>query len=432
MVTPRETLKITAYDKHLRRVGWIGSPVLCTFTQRDLAQGTGSIMLGQKDPVLGHLMTPGARLVVEYLGRPFMSGPVWGLSGSILDDQPVTLQLRDDWMHLDTPAYVRPAGNIVAATMTDLAQSTVTGSAGAPGTVQGQGGYYKWPAVSSREAAVKAIVMENLVGRLGMNIRAMPDQGRGGPATDLPRVRFSTLAEAVTPVLRAGGLTLRIWQGLGDSFLSLDVAAITVHQSAMTAKSGVLKSGTWTTNPPQVTRPLLGGPGEIAARAFWPAADTALEAEWGVILERFKDATGAGLEWIDGTDDSLKVAKYYLLSPNVTAEEKADFVSYMTEIATNMLAEGRPTSGLAIELSETKKFHFGGPDGVQLGDLVPVKAQGRVFEDNRITEATLTLTKDGAFTATPFVGERTNDPNQRLAQAIAAVARSQRRNIISR
>jgi hypothetical protein len=430
--TPRETLKITAYDKFLQRKGWVANPVSCSFTQRDLAQGTGSLMVSPHDPILKHLMTDGARLVVEYRDRPFMSGTVWGASGSILDDQPVTLQLRDDWMHTETPAYVRPAGNVVAATLTDLAQATVTGSAGAVGTVKGQGGYYKWPAVSSREAAVKAILIENLRDRLGMNIRAMPDQGRGGPATNLPRVRFSTLAEAITPVLRAGGLTLKIWQGLGDAFLSIDVAATTVHPKAMTAKSGVLKGGTWTTNPPQVTRPLLGGPGEVAARAFWPMVDTAREAQWGIVLERFKDATGASLEWIDGTDDALKVAKYYLLSPYVAAAEKAEFTAYMTEIAENMLVEGQATSGLAIELSETDRFHFGGADGIQLGDLVPVMAQGREFSQNRVTEATITLSKDGAFTVTPFVGERTNDPSRKLAQAIAAVARSQYRNITSR
>lgn len=428
----RDTLKITAYDKTMKRVGWVGNPVSCSFTQRDLAQGTGSLMLGQRDPILNYLMEPGARLSVEYRGRPFMSGPVWGASGSILNDKPVTLQLRDDWMLTETPAYVRPAGNIVAATLTDLAQATVTGTAGASGTVDGQGGYYKWHAVSSREAAVKAILIENLRDRLGINIQAMPDQGRGGAANDLPRVRFSTLADAVTPILRAGGLTLKIWQGAGNAFLSLDVAAITSHPSALTAASGVLKGGDWTTSPPQVTRALLGGPGEIAARAFSPLVDTALESQWGVVLERFKDATGAGLEWVDGTSDALKVAKYYLLSSNVTASEKAEYVAYMSEIAENMLTDGAPTSGLAIELSETKRFHFGGTDGVQLGDLVSVKAQGRTFADNRITEATLTLSKDGSFTATPFVGERTNDPTQRLARTIAAVARSQRRNITSR
>jgi len=431
-MSARDTLKITAYDKTLKRVGWVDNPISCTFTQRDLAQGTGSILLGQRDPILEYLMTPGARLTVEYRGLPFMSGPVWGASGSILNDKPVTLQLRDDWMLTETPAYVRPAGNITAASLTDLAQATATGTAGPSGTVEGQGGYYKWPAVSSREAAVKAILIENLRDRLGINIVAMPDQGRGGAATDLPRVRFSTLAEAVTPVLRAGGLTLKIWQGLGDDFLSLDVAVVTVRPQAMTAESGVLKGGTWTTTPPQVTRAILGGPGDIAARAFWPLVDTSLESDWGVVLERFKDATGAGLEWASGTSDALKVAKYYLLSPNVTAAEKADYVAYMSEIAENMLTDGRPTSGLAIDLSETKRFRFGGADGVQLGDLLTVKAQGRTFADNRVTEATLTLGKDGAFTATPFVGERTNDTTQRLTQAIAAVARSQRRNITSR
>lgn len=431
-MSARDTLQITVFDKYKQRKGWIGNPISCTFTQRDLAQGTGSIMLGQQDTALAHLMQPGARLTVEYRGEPFMSGPVWGLSGSILDNQPVTLQLRDDWMHLDNPAYVRPAGNIVASSLTDLAQATVTGTAGASGTVKGQGGYYKWPAVSSREAAVKAILLENLRDRLGMDVRAKPDQGRGGAATGLPRVRFSTLAEAVTPVLRAGGLTLKIWQDTTNPWLWIDVAEVTVHPQSMTAESGVLKGGSWTISPPQVTRAILGGPGEVAARAFWPMKNAALEAEWGIVLERFKDATGAGLEWVDDTADALKIAKYYLLSPYVTTAEKAAFVAYMDADAATMLVEGQPTSGLAIELSETERFHFGGADGIQLGDLVPVKAQGRDFTQNRVTEATLTLSSNGAFTATPFVGERTNDPNRRLAQAIAAVARSQRNIITSR
>lgn len=422
--------KITVYDRLMKRKGWIGAPLSCTFTPRFNAQGTGQIVLSPDDRMMKHLLTEGARVTVAYRGVHLMSGGIGTIGGSVLPNRPVTFQVVDDWRLTSSLAYINPAEDAAATSLTDVAQAIQHGSGPVAGKVWGQTGYYPWPTVTSREAAVKAIMGDNLRDRLGVNIDIMPDLGRGGSPTRLPQVRMQTLAEAVQPVLRDGDLGMRIMQPEDGDRLQLDVWAPRRYPRKLTARSGVLVDGDWQLNPPTVTRTTGGGPGEQAARAFATLIDAELEARYGTVMERFRDATNVKMEWGE-LAESDRVPKYYPLRPEIAQADRDAFVDAMLDAMTGVLDDGRPTSSLSVELSETPAFRFGGARGVQLGDWMTIEAQGMRFTE-QITEATVTLSADGKVKATPRVGERKDDPTVSLAKAIGKLAASQRRSLSQR
>ncbi|MGK4422132.1 Gp37-like protein, partial [Klebsiella pneumoniae] len=80
---------------------------------------------------------------------------------------------------------------------------------------------------------------------------------------------------------------------------------------------------------PTATRVIVGGRNEGVDREFVEFRDTALETDWGDIIEVFKDARNT--------------------------EEGAD----LTVDAREALAEGRPTSGISTTLNETDRFRYG-------------------------------------------------------------------------
>ena len=423
-------VRMTVFDKNFQRKGWIGNPISYSFTPRFNAQGTGSIMLKQGDPILAHLLADGARIVCDYRGEHLMSGRQWGAEGGLLPADPVTVQIRADWMSLGTLAFVDPAGNVGPSSLSDPAQATVTGAQTA-GTVENQGGHFAWPdTITTREAAIKHLLAANLRDRLGIPLHVAADRGRGGTVSQLPQLRMGTLADAVGPLLTGGGLGLELSHLIDSDRLSLDVWEPRTYARKLTARSGIVRGGRWRLSPPDATRAVVAGPGEMAARAFLSIVDSTLEARYGVILERSRDATNGTLEWGE-LAESLQVAKYYLLRPEISAVDKAAFLRRLGDAGADLLAETGPTSGLSMQLSETKNFHFGGADGVHLGDRLTVTAQGIDFTEP-LTECTISLSKDGAFNVTPAVGQITDSPARNLALAIAALASAQRRNLIGR
>lgn len=442
---------ITIYDKAFSRKGWITDPISCKFVPRWLGTGAASVVLRSADPSLRWLLQDGARIAVSYRGEHLFSGTRGLTTGPIIGNGMVSLQFDDDWIVTSNLAWIAPERPISPTSLgaTDpntLGQAWLPGGgsdAGADGTVVGQTGYLLWPdgsaaaggeIVDSTEAAVKWLLQVN-ADRLGIPLVCLPDQGRGLTGEELraslPAVRMSTIEEAAVPILNAAGLGLRIWHQPGDTHLSAEIIEPRATARKLTARSGIVVGGQWSLKPPTVTRTVVGGPGEIAARAFRAYGRPALEAQHGIVRERFRESTGAQIEWPDDLADEYKVPKYFHLRGDVPANAKSAFEADMQAAGTKALNEGSPTSGLSLELSETASFHMFGSDGYHLGDRVTVEAQGIPFED-RITEATLELRQSGEFTVTPTVGERADDTDRQLAKALAALAEAQRRVNTSR
>lgn len=428
---------ITVYSKQLQPQGKVGGARQSTFDPRWNALGVGAFSVTAKDRVRQFLEEPGARVTVRYRDEHLMSGPIRKIAGDFKPNGLITYSIEDDWRELtNTLGWVAPnagtytSGRLSPSSLTDDAQSVST-AAHAAGTASGSG-YYVFPAaLSSAESLIKNLLSMNFT-RLGRNVRVLPDLQRGGNARSagmVPQVRFDTLEEAIGELLAWSGLTLRVWHDGGPTLLA-DVFQPTVRPQPLTPESGIVKSGKWSISGPRATRTVMGGPGEDNARDFYGLNDaTGLEAEWGDIIEVFRDATGATLTWPDAVAEALRVSKYFRLRPEASATDKAVYEAYLVKAGRTGLAEGRPTSGLSVELAETRAFHFHGADGVHLGDSVRVAGQGQVF-DAPVTAAALKF--DGsAFTVTPQLGERTDDPNAQLAQAIRRLMAGSRRRATS-
>lgn len=434
--------KITIYDKAFKRVGFIGNPIYASFTPRFCAQGSGEIQVHANDPYLADLLAAGSRLRVEYRGQHLMSGMVRNPQGGFDTAAPVTFQLQDDWRLLrNTLGWVIPrttmprsSGELQPTFLEDDGQA-FTDAAHDPGIDIGTG-YYVFPDgspafgggyVESAESAIKDLAYINMVRRMGRPVTVAANLDRGGNALAagvLPAVRFDPLDEAVAPLLEWSGLGLRLWQDDTNPTINLDVWEPAVWAQTLTVESGIVGDGTWSKQYPEATRAVVGGPGELAARAFRAVNDgTGLEAEFNDIVEVFREGTGAPIPWPDAVADTLRVAKYYLLRPEVDPVAKTIFTNFLDTAGGKALSDGAPTSGLSMELSETETFYFGGDGGIQLGDIVTASSRGIEFTD-RVTEASLSFDASDGLVVTPRIGDRRDDPDVALALAINALARA--------
>ena len=437
--------RIDVYANDFTWVGTIGNPISITGSAVFNGLSVFQVELSADDPIISDLVEPGARVTMIYRDGDLFSGVVTAIQGSILRNGSITVTLESDWRILtNTLAFIRPANQVEATAISVKnntnpaaeAQAWLPGGAttqGTSGTTIGQTGYYYWnPSVVYAETAIKTLITENAVTRLGRPITVAPDLLRGGDIKTpglLPLLRLETLEMASKMILALDGLGLTIQQAPRSTTITADVFIPGVWDMPLTADSGVIAEGSWSFKAPTMTRAFLGGPGDIADRYFKSFTDTTgLEAEYNDIVEVFQDASsGADVIWPEGlTVEELKVAKYYLLRTDVSAADKARFSASIAAVASQSLAEGLPKYGINATLSETDTFHFGGSDGIQLGDTVTIKSiTGELFTE-QITQADFEF-GNGTFNVTPILGHVENDPNQQLAQTIAQLARAQRR-----
>lgn len=423
---PRSDLfEFRAYDKTHAWLGPIADPFALGGSVVGNAVGTLQLSLQSTDPMLQDLLEDGARVAVYYRGQRLSTAMVRQGAGKLIPGGQVVLPLEDDWRIIrNTLAWPRPDKALTASGTTDPGQSTQVGAQGADGTVDGRDGHYRWSA-TTYEGAIKEVIQKNL-SRLGRPINVLPDQGRGGnfPQSAWPVIRMSTLAEAVQPLLDASGLRLDVWASGGK--YQIEVVQPDPWSAPLTLESGVVADGDWTIGAPPVTRFVFGGPGEDAARVFWSAADTALEAQYGDIIELFKDATGGNLNWPDGLSDDLRNAIYYLIRGDVAQADKNQFITYQNQSANDAMKDAIPAAGVNATLAESEGFHFFGSDGIQLLSPVTVRAAGLQDFPDRIASADFSWSNSG-LTVKPAIGNAPSDPYARLAAKLVAVADAQRR-----
>jgi hypothetical protein len=396
---PAVDVQLRLYDKSFQPLGVAGGMVYITavlgFNQAD----TGELQLLASDPVNQYLAEPGSRYVLIHAGRVYsgrLIKPRFDVSPAGL----VTYQLRGDWSMLDdTLAWVVPENPISPAAFGQIAQAVQVGAA-VPNTVAGQSGYFAWdPGLTTAEAALKDIIGRNFA-RLGRPVRILEDQGRGGdPRAYLPEVRFSTLAEAIAPILTGSGLGVRAWQEVSGNEILVDVWEPDTHPNTLSYRNGSLTAGTAALGYPDLTRAVILGPGEDAARAFSQVADTQLEAEIGYVIEGSRDATSGDLKWPEGLPTEEQVPVWYR---NRTDVDGPALDRYLTGEGAKELADGAGESELELTLTESETFRFG---DYREGDLVNVSAQGLTWLD-RVTTVSLSRSASGEGKITPALGKQ--------------------------
>ena len=351
---------IDVYDKAFNWVGTIGNPISITGTVVFNGLSIFNVEVSASDPIVSDLLEHGARVTMVYRDAQLFSGMITQVSGSLTRNGSVTIELQSDWRLLqNTLAWIRPAGALEPTALSvknvdnvnALGQSWLPGGSttqGTSGTVIGQVGYYQWsPSVVYAETAIKTLITENLVTRLGRPVTVATDLNRGGDIKTpglLPEIRFARLEDIALKILSYDGIGLKLEQATRTNTITADVFEPGVWDMPLTVDSGVVSGGSWSVMSPTATRIVLGGAGDLAARHFVAANDASgLEAEYNDVIELFRDATSSSdLEWPELLDDSQQVPKYYELRSDVSAALKTKYRNSLTQAGLLALGEGEP------------------------------------------------------------------------------------------
>lgn len=359
--------RITVYDKAFGRLGWIGDPISVAAVLRHNAVSTGELVVEDDHRMAGVLAAPGCRVTVEHRGELILSG----LVEAAKFDGPTgtaTFTVLGDWRFMQRVLGWPVPGNGIGNQGT--AYHTVTGPA---------------------ETVVKTIAAANFT-RLGLPITAAPDLGRGGSMT--ASLRMHPLVDRLFPAVDEAGIGVTITQD-GTNGLVLDCYESGAYGRRLTRESGALLSWSFTRSAPTVTRAVVGGQGEMTAREFSQRVDATAEADWGEVAEHFQDARD--------TDDP----------------------AVMNQRGDEAIAEGAAKTGLSVALSETDAFHYGGPDGMHVGDAVTVNINGTDVTDT-LVECAVAWTREDGVTVTPNVGGWSDSPVRKLTDSVSKLLRSVR------
>jgi hypothetical protein len=209
------------------------------------------------------------------------------------------------------------------------------------------------------ETVVKTVLSENAT-RLGYGIVIAPDQGRG-PAVQV-QWRFHSVFERVKALLEQHNAMLDVL--MDDSgVLHAEYRPGRTIRKPFDIHSGTLSSWEWEDQPPTVTRVVVAGQGEGAARKFVSVIDAQREERWGMIIEHFVDARD-----IEGTADQPLIDRGW-----------------------EYLREGGEKTGVKLGIVSTRERPYG--DGYQVGDLVTVNT-GDSRESLTAPLSGVTITQD--------------------------------------
>lgn len=358
---------ITVFNKAYAKRGTIGAPGHCIATIRHNLTSTLEMSLPANHERAADLMLPGARMVVTYNGEHALSGPVEMQSGKgPAVRSSLKFIVEDDF---------RVLGDILGWPVPGSALSAQSGSE-----------YYT--ATGTAEAIVKNVVAAN-VARLGKNIVCAPNLDRGAVIPGGVQFRMHPLADRLFPAVDTAGIGVTVRQD-GTNRL-LDVYTPRVYDKVLSEAGGHITDWEWTKARPGGTRVVVGGQGEGTARTFIGLTDAAREAEYGEILEVYRDA------------------------------RDADNPTLLNKRGQESLDDNRPLAGLKLTLAETDTFRYGG-NGVRVGDIVTVDVGGVLITDV-LREVVLSFTPQNGFLVSPSVGEKSSSPETTIRSAIAALAK---------
>lgn len=368
-----EPFEIEIRDKTFARPGWVGNPLALTVTPRHNQQPTGSITVSASDRAAVLLQAPGARVRIRYRGEHILGGPCRLLSSEGVGSKRTrTFQVADDFRLLSRMLLWQVPGAPITG-QSAAEYHTVTGPA---------------------ETVVKTLVGAGAA-RLGLPVTIAPDLGRGSTIT--ASARMSTPADLLLPLVDQAGIGVSVVQD-GSGFV-VDCYEPVDWPHVLSEAKGSLTEQSWSRQPPEVTRVVVGADGDGVARTYRHYVDSTRESEWGDVIETFVDARD-----IKSTDP--------------------DFEALMAARGAAALAAGAMKTGLALKLGETRVFRYGG-QGVHVGDRLTIDLSGGVTVTEVLREATLSWAPDG-LDVTPVIGEIRDDPTATLGRAISALARQQR------
>lgn len=280
-------LLVEVRDGTLNRVGVIPSQHLVgmTLVLRYNAISTWTVTLPVGHPMSTALTTPGAGIIVTYQGAVLLSGPTtWTQTVQTANDPDGVTQitgLDDSVLLRDRLAYPTPATADVTAQTN--AYDIRTGSA---------------------EDVLKAYVSANLgptapVQRIVPTLAIEPSSSRG--ATVKGQARFDVLFELLQGLADASNaagspIGFEITQSGTGLLFSCYVPTDRSKTVRLDISNNRLVESTYSLAAPKATRAIVGGQGDLAARAFLERSNStslAAETAWGRRIEAFVDSRDA-------------------------------------------------------------------------------------------------------------------------------------------
>lgn len=362
-------IDVRVYDKAFNRVKWVGDPLTVVATPRHNQQPSGSLIVSEAAVSTPALLAEGARVVIRHQDEIVLGGPCQLVScQGRIDARRFTVQVQDDWRLLRRVLGWPVPGSALTAQTSEY--HVLTGPA---------------------ETVVKQLVQANVT-RLGLPVTVAPDLGRGSTIT--VRSRMDALSDVLFPLVDQAGIGVTVRQA--DGGLRVDCYTPAQFPLVLSEAAGTVAGMSWSRRPPEMTRVVVGGPGDGPDRVFRLRVNAALEAAWGDVIEGFVDARDIK------ADDPNR---------NALMDARGD----------QALAAAGLRYGLSVELLETSIFRYGG-SGVRVGDQVQMEVMaGAPPVTDVLREATLTCSRDsGVARWSPTVGDRTDDPNKNLARGLGA------------
>lgn len=383
-----EAFEFQVWSPDLAERVWVRDPESLTFTARHNGQPAGSVVLAGDHKRRRRMNVDGCRYRLLYQDEHLSSGQVRMVKKEgVGNESTFTYTLLDDWR-----------------LFTRLLGIPVPGSAA---TSQGAAEYHT--VTDDAESAVKQVLTANLARLAGVGVPVTVATSLGRGATVTLTHRFHYLADRILPVVDLAGVGFTVRHvGAG---LVVDAYEPTTWPIRMSEDGGTILASSWSRALPELTRVYVGAGGEGTARVFrGPFINSTAEA--------------ALHDWIEGFVDARDI------SPTDT-----NLTALVAARAADALGQGSFKAGLSIDLAETPNYRYGGADGLHVGDRVPFVMEDYdedtanddvVVLTDVLRSVTLGLSPTNGITVKPTIGDRTDDPDDTLNGAVAAVARRQR------
>lgn len=259
------------------------------------------------------------------------------------------------------------------------------------------------------ESVLKYLVAANLP-YVDLPVTIAPDLGRGGNIS--VKVRMHPLVDRLFPAVTRAGIGVTVQQvGAG---LVLDCYEPATYVEELTEASGVVVGGSYSITRPTASRAVVMGQGEGTARVMAFVVDEVREAEYGY----------CGIVSVDARNSEVD-------QELLAAGDAATIAAYRAQLEVEgreALLEHAAKASVAAALAETDEFRF--MVKVGLGDPVLVVLNGVRGIEDRVLSARFLYDAETGFTIEPSVGERADDPDEQMIDALADVSREQRdRNV---
>jgi hypothetical protein len=369
--------ELKIYDKDFSFRGYIGNPIELAVTPRFNETGTATVKIDLDHRLAPDILAEGARIVINKDGRFVLSGKIFQKNA----EGPAVKGTLTFYVKSDFRAVHQVLGwPLPLSALAD----------------QGDGVYY---ITGNAESAIKTLVEYNMVTRLGLPITVAADLGRGATLPAGIDIRFHPIYEKAFPAIEQAVLGVTFEQsGAG---IVMDVFEPPVYPYVLTEESGVLQWWSWSAADAAATRVIAECSGtETDSKLYALAVDTDLEAAYNDATEVHRlGSNGSGAE----EDNAVRLTK-------------------LAADAQEALAEGAPTAGFAVRLSETGTFKYG-ENNLVVGALVTISVGG-VTRTDYLREVTMTYTRDRGVEVTPIVGDIRDNPDRIIAGFLARLKKS--------